>query len=102
MARLVKVAQVDELPPGKSRAVTVEGKPIALFNAGGELCALDGKCSHVGGPLGHGAFDGAVVTCPWHRAQFEVRTGKTLSPHASNLACHKLVVQGDEIFMELP
>ena len=36
-----KVAAVDDVPAGGARAVRVEGKQIGLFNAGGELYAID-------------------------------------------------------------
>jgi nitrite reductase/ring-hydroxylating ferredoxin subunit len=49
---------------------------IALFNVGGEFFALDGVCPHQGGPLGEGELCGAIVTCPWHGWQFDVRTGQ--------------------------
>jgi nitrite reductase (NADH) small subunit len=43
-----------------------------------------------------------VVTCPWHGWQFDVRTGQ----HCLNPRLHQpvmsLVVDGDEVFVELP
>lgn len=76
MPRWIRVARLDDCPPGGSREVVAEGRVIALFNVDGTIFALDGVCPHQGGPLGKGCLTGAVVTCPWHGWQFDVRTGR--------------------------
>lgn len=76
MPRWTRVARLDDCPPGGSLEVVAEGRVIALFNVEGTIFALDGVCPHQGGPLGKGCLAGAVVTCPWHGWQFDVRTGR--------------------------
>ena len=51
----------------------------ALCNVDGEVRAMAGVCPHHGGPLGQGALDGALVTCPWHAWQFDSATGAVCS-----------------------
>jgi len=80
MANFVKVAKTSELEPGQGRRVEVNGKPIALFNVEGQFFAIDNTCSHKGGPLAEGEVSGHVVTCPWHRGRFDVRTGEVVGP----------------------
>src|SRR3954468_20189488 len=77
MPNFVKLATLDDLPPGGSREVEHGGRIFALFNVGGEISAIDGICPHQGGPLADGPLDGTLVTCPWHGWQFCVRTGKS-------------------------
>ena len=48
----------------------------ALFRVDGTVYAIDGACSHAGGPLAQGEIKGGVVTCPWHGFQFDVTTGQ--------------------------
>jgi nitrite reductase/ring-hydroxylating ferredoxin subunit len=69
------VARADECPPGTCLERVVQGRVVALYNVEGKFFALDGICPHQGGPLGKGCLDGAIVTCPWHGWQFDVRTG---------------------------
>ena len=65
-----------ELAPGAAKEIVAEGRMVALFNVDGEIYALDGVCPHQGGPLGDGALEGCVVTCPWHGWRFDVRDGQ--------------------------
>lgn len=76
MAHWVRIAKVEECPPGAARELVAEDRIVALFNVAGDWHALDGVCPHQGGPLGQGQLEGCVVTCPWHGWQFDVRTGQ--------------------------
>ena len=87
------VAAVSELPPGSRKLVTVRGRPIAVFNLGGEFYGLMNRCPHQGGSLcdgeltalvtadGPGTYrmtrPGEIIRCPWHGWEFDVRTGQS-------------------------
>ena len=102
MAQLVTVAKTTELAPGQAKVVQVKGHTIALFNLAGAYYAIDDACTHEGGPLSEGEVVDAVVTCPWHGAQFDVRSGEVLSPPApGSVQCYKVHVQGDEVKVEV-
>ena len=57
MARLIKVAQTEQLSSGKRKLCTVEGRRIALFNLRGTIHAIDNHCTHRDGPVGAGDTD---------------------------------------------
>ncbi len=76
MANWTRVARLAECPPGSAIERVAEGRVIALYNVEGTVYALDGVCPHQGGPLGDGALEACIVTCPWHGWQFDVRTGQ--------------------------
>jgi nitrite reductase/ring-hydroxylating ferredoxin subunit len=102
MSRTVKVAKASEVAPGTGTVVEAEGRSIALFNVGGTFCALDNTCTHVGGPLGEGVLTGEAVTCPWHGAEFNVRTGEVLSPPArQGVRAFPVQVEGEDVLVEL-
>ncbi len=102
MPQLVKVAQTSELAPGEGKTVEVEGQNIALFNVDGTFNAIDNTCTHVGGPLGEGDIDGEIVTCPWHGAGFNVKTGAVTNPPAgSDVRSFPVKVEGDDVLVEL-
>ncbi len=76
MPNWIRVATVEECPPGTAIERIADGRVVALYNVDGMLYALDGICPHQGGPLGEGELTGSVVTCPWHGWQFDVCTGQ--------------------------
>jgi 3-phenylpropionate/trans-cinnamate dioxygenase ferredoxin component len=75
------VCPVDELPPGEVKIVRAGELAIGVFNLGGEYYAIEDRCSHDDGPLAEGDFDPerAVVICPRHGSEFDLRTGRPLS-----------------------
>jgi nitrite reductase/ring-hydroxylating ferredoxin subunit len=76
MARMVAVCRVDQIEPGRARAVEVGGLRIAVFNDGGTFHALEGRCPHANGPLGHGWIEEGEAVCPLHRWRFKLTTGR--------------------------
>ena len=92
MARHV-VAPASEIPPGSRKLVTVRGRPIAIFNIGGEYFGLLNRCPHQGGNLFAGRLtgllespvpgkyvysrQGEILRCPWHGWEFDIRTGQS-------------------------
>ena len=49
-----------------------------------------------------GEVSGTTVTCPWHRAQYDLKTGGVLTPPApQGVASYKVVVEGDAVSIEL-
>jgi NAD(P)H-dependent nitrite reductase small subunit len=82
MAPWIRVAEAGEIPPGAGRSVSAGARRVAVFNAGGELFAIDDACPHQGASLGQGALDAGRVVCPLHAWVFDLRTGRC--PHDSH------------------
>jgi 3-phenylpropionate/trans-cinnamate dioxygenase ferredoxin component len=77
----VEICPVDELPPGAKRVVTWEDLEIGVVNCGGEVLAVEDRCSHDDGDLMEGDVDEETCTveCPRHGSEFDLRTGKPLN-----------------------
>ena len=102
MSKMVKVAQTDELSPGSGKIVEADGCRIALFNVEGTFYAMDNTCTHRGGPLGEGELNGDSVTCPWHGAHFNVKTGAVTQPPArTGVRSFPVKVEGSDVLVEL-
>ena len=71
-----------EAPDGALREVEVDGRAVCLGRVEGEWVAFDGTCTHQECALVDGDLDGAIVVCPCHGSEFDVRTGDVLSPPA--------------------
>jgi chlorite dismutase/nitrite reductase/ring-hydroxylating ferredoxin subunit len=76
----VEVCPLDELAPGETKTVYLEGRMVGLFNVAGTIYALNNRCSHARGPLSEGTvnIDECSVTCPWHYGKFDLRTGAAI------------------------
>ena len=102
MAKLVKFGVMTDLPPGKSATFEAEGRTIAVFNVAGNFFAIDDVCPHSGGPLSEGFVTGHKVSCPWHGADFDLKTGKVLCPPAcEDVNAYQVVLEGDDIKVEI-
>jgi nitrite reductase/ring-hydroxylating ferredoxin subunit len=97
-----KVASLDELPPGTLIEVEHEGVPYAICNVGGQIRALFGECPHEGGPLGQGALEGPLITCPWHCWQFDSGTGVCIFGEDVVLETYPVMVEGNNVLVQLP
>ena len=80
----VDVCPLDELPPGAVKIVHAGELSACVFNLGGELLAIEDRCSHDDGPLCEGEVDAeaGTVMCPRHGSNFDLRTGRALTPPA--------------------
>jgi 3-phenylpropionate/trans-cinnamate dioxygenase ferredoxin subunit len=78
LSEKIPVCPADELGPGAMRLVEHDGTKIGVFNCGGELRAIEDRCSHDDGPLAEGAFDPGTCTveCPRHGSLFDLTTGR--------------------------
>jgi 3-phenylpropionate/trans-cinnamate dioxygenase ferredoxin subunit len=98
------VCKSEELPEGEKRIVEVEGIKIGVFNAGGELFAIEDRCSHDDGPLAEGSFDPSACTveCPRHGSLFDLRSGrpKTL-PAFAPVETFEVSLEDGEIKLEV-
>ena len=101
MSEFVKVANTDELVPGRCKTVEISGSRVALFNVAGRFYAMDDTCAHRGGPLGDGTLDDAIVTCPWHGWQYDVSTGACQTNPRVQMVCYEVRVEGDQVKVAL-
>ncbi|KAL2167472.1 hypothetical protein VTG60DRAFT_1223 [Thermothelomyces hinnuleus] len=75
------------LKPGEKQEVEVEGLDVKvlLLNAGGTVQAVGPKCTHYGAPLVKGVLStNGKITCPWHGACFNTKTGDVEDAPALN------------------
>ena len=92
--------RVDDVPPGEGRAVTLDGRRIAIFRAAGGWYALDAVCPHRGGPLADGIVCDRAVICPLHERRFDLRTGAALTT-GEGVAAHGVELRGERVFVML-
>lgn len=101
MSDFVRAIAVTDLAPGSCTEVSVGGRPVALFNVGGEFHAIGNICIHRGGPLGQGMLDGNIVMCPWHAWTYDVTTGvSTVNPDLK-VPKYEVKVEEGQVFVKV-
>jgi chlorite dismutase/DNA-binding Lrp family transcriptional regulator/nitrite reductase/ring-hydroxylating ferredoxin subunit len=96
----VEVCKVADVPVNGAKLVVVEGEQIALFNTAGAWYALENRCSHARGPLVDGEVADGKVTCPWHSAEFDLRSGAALcKPARGPVKAFAVRIDGDVVLV---
>jgi nitrite reductase/ring-hydroxylating ferredoxin subunit len=116
----VPVGRPDEFLEGAPTVVEAEGLRYVVFNLGGSLYALRDQCPHQGAQLSCGVLTGAmmpnqpgdaltydlegeVISCPWHRWKFEIRTGRSLfSVDRRNVLSVPVSIVGEQVVLTVP
>ena len=76
------VGSAEEMENGALRRADVNGRAVCIGRLEGAWVAFDDTCTHEECSLADGELDGAVVVCPCHGSEFDIRTGDVLSPPA--------------------
>lgn len=101
--KFVPVMKEAELPDEKMVKADAEGVPIFVVRHNGRIFALAEKCSHLGGPLSEGEFDGKTVVCPWHQSQFSIEDGSVITgPATYAQPCFQVRVRDGQIEVKKP
>jgi nitrite reductase/ring-hydroxylating ferredoxin subunit len=101
-----RIAALSELAAeGAVLGVEAAGRRIALARVDDEVYAFADNCSHRDFPLSVGEVDTAActVTCEWHGAAFDIRTGQPLcAPATRPIAVYQAKVEGGAVWVDVP
>ena len=103
----LQVARLDEIKPGSNKLANYGRQQVAIFNVDGELYAINNRCPHSRGPLGEGVVrngNGSCnVTCPWHEAAYDLKSGAVLyGPSPRDVATFAVKVEDGTVFIAEP
>lgn len=98
----VKVCSLTELPAEGAFPVEVDGTPVVVVRAGGEVYALHDVCSHAEVALSEGEVYDRTIECWLHGSCFDLRTGKPTNPPATRpVATYPVKIEGDDVYVSL-
>jgi nitrite reductase/ring-hydroxylating ferredoxin subunit len=93
------VGTLEELKQKGYLSVTAQGHDIVLFYHQGEVHALDNRCPHMGFPLSRGSTKDGILTCDWHHARFDIKTGGCFDLWADDVPVFAVNVIDGNIFV---
>jgi nitrite reductase (NADH) small subunit len=98
----IRACGVEDVPLQEGRQITVHGRSIALFRAPSGWFALDGTCTHQGGPLADGILSEESVACPLHDRRFELSTGQPIGHECGAVASYPVEIRDGTVFLGIP
>lgn len=102
----MKAAALRDLAPeGAVLGVEAAGRRVALARVDGEVYAFADNCSHRDFPLSVGEVDAdaCTVTCEWHGAAFDIRTGSPLcAPATRPIAVFAAKLEDGAVWVDVP
>ncbi len=104
----IKVAETSEVPLGQMKVVKLAEKEVVVANVNNVYYAMENSCTHMHGELSKGLLEGNTLTCPKHKAKFDVTTGKVVSgpkvplmhPKIKDEPVSAVKVEGKDILLE--
>ena len=105
---LTRICKVSEIQDGELYRFDVKDKALLVVQFQGSFFVTDSTCTHEEADLSLGMFSAGVVTCPLHRARFDVETGDVISgpdggpaTEIPKLKAYPTRVEGGELFADL-
>lgn len=102
MAKVV-VGKTSEVKDGKLMHITAGGKEIVVTKLDGNYYGVDNVCTHAGADLHEGELNNNELTCPWHGAKWDIKTGKLISfpQKLKPLQSYKISIDNDTVYIEI-
>ena len=102
MAKVV-VGNNSEVQEGKLMHITAGGKEIVVTKLDGNYYAMDNVCTHAGADLHEGELNSNELTCPWHGAKWDIKTGNLISfpQKLKPLQSHKVLIENNTLYVEI-
>ena len=95
----IPICTIEELKQKGYLSVIVQGHDIVVFYSEGSVYALDNRCPHMGFPLSRGSTKDGILTCDWHHARFDIKTGGCFDLWADDVPVFPVNVIGGRIFV---
>lgn len=119
---VVLVGAEEEFAEGSKRVVLAAGKEVGVFRLDGQFYAWLNTCPHQGGPVCQGRIFKRVlevvdadyktqgrtwsdtdlhIVCPWHGAEYNIRTGRHVGNDGHSLTAVDVSVEGGNVFLRI-
>jgi nitrite reductase/ring-hydroxylating ferredoxin subunit len=95
----VRVGTKTELQQKSVMVVRGRHRRIAVFADGEAVYAVENNCPHMGFPLDRGTVRDGMLTCHWHQARFDLRSGCTFDLWADDVPRYACWEENGDVFV---
>ena len=96
----IRVAALSEMPQvGEALEFRLVNKRICIANVGGELCAINNSCPHLGASLSRGRIRDGKIVCPLHGWPFDLKTGETPVRPTTRACIYKITIEDGDVLV---
>jgi len=97
-----RACALSEVPDEGVIGLEIDGEPVAVAKAEGEIYAIRDVCSHAEVPLSEGDIYDRTVECWLHGSCFDLQTGKpTGLPATEPVPVYPVKIEGDDVYVAL-
>jgi 3-phenylpropionate/trans-cinnamate dioxygenase ferredoxin component len=97
-----KLCPLSGVADGSSVRIELSQVDIAVVRVGDEVFALEDVCSHAEFPLTDGDVEGTTIECALHGSRFDLRSGKPLTPPATQpVRTYPVSVVDGDVYIDL-
>jgi nitrite reductase/ring-hydroxylating ferredoxin subunit len=97
----IYVSTLEELKKKGCMSFNVNGYDLVIFYHEGRVYALDNRCPHMGFPLSRGTTKDGILTCDWHHARFDLKSGGTFDLWAGDVPSFPTQVQNGKVWVKI-
>jgi nitrite reductase/ring-hydroxylating ferredoxin subunit len=98
----VRACSLEQLQRDGVATMGGTGHNVALFWHEGQVYATDNRCPHMGFPLSKGYCKDGILTCYWHYARFDLKSGGCFDPGlADDLQTYPVLVRDGEVWVDV-
>ena len=72
---------------------------VAVFADGDAVYAVENNCPHMGFPLDRGTVRDGMLTCHWHQARFDLRSGCTFDLWADDVPRYETWLKDGDVYV---
>jgi len=95
-SEFIRVGTLGELRDRRRMVIGTPGGAVLIVANGDDVVALDNRCPHMGFPLHRGSIEDGILTCHWHHARFDLRSGSTFDLWADDVPLREVrIIDGD-------
>ncbi|MEG4507929.1 Rieske (2Fe-2S) protein [Microcoleus sp. F6_B4] len=97
----VEITGLNQIPEWDILKVKIEGTSLILNRQGRNVTCYRNACTHLEYPIDMGKVSSGIITCPFHKYQYKLDTGKCLNAPSDALESYPVKIEGDRVFVEI-